>query len=501
MRKIMSIILALILTLSLTVSVNAEISYDTQSSVTSGIQFPVKGDIDGDSKISAADARLVLRMSVGLEETIGFADVDGDGKVSAADARLVLRVSVGLETFVEENEDSYFEVHFLDVGQADCSLIICDDETLLIDGGNVADSEYVVSYLGEVGVKELDYVIGTHAHEDHIGGLGNVLTAFTVTETVYAPATGATTKCYRNFVNAVQKQNKSLITPELGETFYLGNAEIQFVGPVTENYDDINNTSLVVKITYEETSFLFMGDAERESELDILETDFDLSADVLKVGHHGSDSSTTYPFLREVMPKMAVISVGEDNKYGHPTEAVLSKLSDAEIDIYRTDFNGNIVMRCNNGEIEVEGSINSYATRIYVMPIYIGEPIAYPELCEPITSEPTTVESEEIPVDESEEIYYTEMLYPEYFVGIPPEREPVETTYVYEEETTEEELSYIGPFYPTLYTGVPPMQEPVETTYINEETSEEVIEMTSPKLYTGVPPIREYETILCDEAA
>ena len=461
LKKFMSIVLALIITLSMAISVNAAMSYDGQSSTISGMRSPVKGDIDGDGKISAADARLVLRMSVGLENIIRSADVDGDGKVSAADARLVLRVSVGLETF--ENENSYFEVHFLDVGQADCSLIICDDETLLIDGGNVADSEYVVSYLSEVGVKELDYVICTHAHEDHVGGLVGPLTAFTVTETVYAPATGATTKCYKNFVAAVQKQNKTIVTPVFGEILRLGTAEVQFICPTTDkNYEDINNTSLVVKIVYGETSFLFTGDAERELELDILETDFDLSADVLKVGHHGSDSSTTYPFLREVMPEIAIISVGEDNTYGHPTEGTLSKLNDADVTTYRTDINGDIVVTSDGENIDVRAKkfiVKKEVAKELCCPI-----VYYPEtgLVE-TTVEEITVESPEIPVEETtEEIFYIGPIYPDLYVGVPPTQEPVETM------TIEEEIKFSGWIYPTLHTGVPPIIEEPATVLISE---------------------------------
>lgn len=323
------------------------------------------GDLNKNGKVDAADARLALRYSVGLEdfndELKLTGNVDGGEKITASDARMILRMSVGLEEqfYIEETEkDSFFEVHFIDVGQADCSLIICDDETLLIDGGNVGDGSLVVSYLLSVGVTELDYVICTHAHEDHVGGLSGPLNKFTVTQAVFAPETGADTKCYKDFLSAVEKQKLSVTVPETDSSFNLGSSTVTFIGPVTENYDDINDTSIVTKITYEETSFLFTGDAERESEQDILEKGTDISADVLKVGHHGSENSTTYPFLREIMPEIAVISVGEGNKYGHPTEESLSRLRDADVKVYRTDMQGHIKITSDGKNLTVTTNKN-----------------------------------------------------------------------------------------------------------------------------------------------
>lgn len=334
-------------------------------SVNTAANGVLAGDLNRNGRIDAADARLALRYSVGLEEfddelkIIG--NVDGGEKITASDARIILRMSVGLEEqfyIVPEGNDSFFEVHFIDVGQADCSLIICDDETLLIDGGNVGDSSLVVSYLLSVGVTQLDYVICTHAHEDHVGGLSGPLNKFTVTGAVFAPETGADTKCYKDFISAVEKQKLSVTVPEAESFFTLGSSTVTFIAPVTEDYNDINDTSIVTKITYGETSFLFTGDAERDSEQDILERGTDISADVLKVGHHGSENSTTYPFLREIMPEIAVISVGEGNKYGHPTEEALSRLRDADVRVYRTDMQGHIKITSDGKNITVTTNKN-----------------------------------------------------------------------------------------------------------------------------------------------
>ncbi len=319
------------------------------------------GDIDGDDSVTASDARLALRYSVGLEEFDDqqqlISDVDFSNKTDASDARTILRMAVGLEKNIyieeEKEEESFFEAHFIDVGQADCALIICDGETLLIDAGNVPDGDLIVSYLKEQSIEELDYVISTHAHEDHVGGLGEVLSEFTVTNTVFAPEKGADTDCYRDFLSAVAAQELTLTVPEAGSELSFGSSTLTFITPLSETVPGTNNTSLVAKIEYGETSFLFTGDIERDAEAGILETGRDISADVLKIAHHGGATSTTYPFLREVMPEIAIISVGNDNSYGHPTEEVLSKLRDADVKVYRTDMQGHIVIKSDGQNLTV----------------------------------------------------------------------------------------------------------------------------------------------------
>ena len=238
-------------------------------------------------------------------------------------------------------EGSGFEVHFIDVGQADSALVICDGHYMLIDGGNAEDSDLIYAYLERHGGEHLDYMVATHAHEDHIGGLSGALNYATV-DTAYCPVTEHSTKVFQNMVKYLDEQGKSLTVPAPGDTFSLGSAQVEILGPVKE-YSDTNNTSIVLRVDFGDTSFLFTGDMESTAEEDLVESGADLRATVLKAGHHGSDTSSSYVFLREVMPKYTVISVGEGNKYGHPSGEVLSRYRDAGSEVYRTDMQGHII--------------------------------------------------------------------------------------------------------------------------------------------------------------
>ncbi len=238
-------------------------------------------------------------------------------------------------------EGSTFEVHFIDVGQADAALVRCDGEAMLIDGGNAEDSSLIFSYLKNLGQDHLDYIVCTHAHEDHVGGLAGALN-YATADAALCPVTSYDSRAFESFVKYLGRQGVSITVPAAGDTFSLGSASVQVLGPVSAS-DEPNNTSIVLRIVYGETSFLFTGDAEREEEQEILDTGRELASTVLKVGHHGSDTSTSYPFLREIMPAYAVISVGQDNSYGHPTEDTLSRLRDAGVKVYRTDMQGDVI--------------------------------------------------------------------------------------------------------------------------------------------------------------
>jgi len=249
----------------------------------------------------------------------------------------------------QADDESGFVVYFIDVGQADSALVVCDGETMLIDGGNAADSDLVFAFLKNHGISHLDYIVATHAHEDHVGGLSGALN-YATAGTALCPVTEYDSRAFNNFIKYLGEQNVRITVPTHGDTFRLGSADVQIVGPINQS-DEPNNTSIVMKITYGATSFLFTGDAERELEQDILEAGYDISATVLKVGHHGSDTSTTYPFLREIMPAFAVISCGEGNTYGHPHDNLLSRLRDADVKLYRTDIQSTITCESDGSTV------------------------------------------------------------------------------------------------------------------------------------------------------
>ena len=231
-------------------------------------------------------------------------------------------------------------VTFLDVGQGDAAVLQCGGQTMMIDGGKAKASSYIYSWLKKNQISYLDVMVATHTDADHIGGLSGALN-YAKVGTAYCPVTSGTTKTFQSFVRYLKKQGKSITVPKAGDEFSLGGAQVRILGP-TDPQAEGNNSSIVLKVTFGDTSFLFTGDAEREEEQELLESGYDLESTVLKVGHHGSDTSTSYLFLRTVNPQYAVISVGADNTYGHPTEAVLSRLRDADVKTCRTDLQGTI---------------------------------------------------------------------------------------------------------------------------------------------------------------
>ncbi len=241
------------------------------------------------------------------------------------------------------------QVDFLDVGQADSALVRCGGEAMLIDGGNVADSSYVVSFLNAQQVTHLDYVVASHAHEDHAGGLSGPLNTCTV-DHVYCPVTQGEGKYFASLEKYTAAQGLSIEVPQVGDTWELGEAVVTVLGP-TQSYEEANNTSLVLSVDYGSTSVLFTGDMEAEAEEDLLASGANLSATVLKVGHHGSDTSTSEAFLSAVSPRYGVISVGADNGYGHPSQAVLDRLSRHGVETWLTRDCGNITLRSDGTQV------------------------------------------------------------------------------------------------------------------------------------------------------
>lgn len=251
------------------------------------------------------------------------------------------------------------KVSFIDVGQADSILLQQGDSFMMIDAGNNADEKTVGDYLNSQGVKELKYFIGTHKDEDHIGSADYVINNFKVLK-VYFPKQTSTTETFKSFAAAVKNRGLSLIVPKVGDQFKLGSASVTVLAPKGSSYEDSNDYSIVVKVTFGSTSFLLTGDAETASEKEMLSSGNDLSATVLKVAHHGSGTSTSQAFLDKVNPKYAVISVGKDNKYGHPDQETMNRLKNKGVPVYRTDESGTIVATSDGSNVTFNVKPGSY---------------------------------------------------------------------------------------------------------------------------------------------
>ncbi len=236
------------------------------------------------------------------------------------------------------------KVHFIDIGQGDSELVECDGKYMLIDAGDVGKGSDVIFYLKSQNVDKLDYIIATHPHADHIGGMADVINEYGA-DTFITTSKTATTKCYENMLKAISNKGMKITTPKNGDTYSLGSASFEIITPDdgTDFGDEANNYSVGIKLTYGNTSFVMCGDAEKETEQMIVDSGKNISADVLKCGHHGSSTSTSEAFLDKVNPTYAVISCGKDNKYGHPHKETISKLESRGIEYFRTDELGTIV--------------------------------------------------------------------------------------------------------------------------------------------------------------
>lgn len=244
-------------------------------------------------------------------------------------------------------------VHYIDVGQGDSILIQNENAAILIDGGTRQSANELVKYIKSQGVNTLNYVIATHPHEDHIGGLDDAINNFEV-EHVMMPKKSASTKVFSDLASAIKSKNLKAEAPEVGKSIKLADMKLTTLAPINDNYEEVNDFSIVLKLDYKNTSFLFTGDSEKIAEADILSTNANLKSDVLKVGHHGSSTSTSELFLNKVNPKYAILSLGKDNTYGHPHKETLEALNKNNSIVYRTDRNGTITAISNGNNISFQ---------------------------------------------------------------------------------------------------------------------------------------------------
>ena len=260
--------------------------------------------------------------------------------VIAAALLIFQRISENTPTVTVPMDGLY--VHYIDVGQGDSELVCCGGRYMLIDAGTPLAGDTVVEYIQDLGIKKLDYVVCTHGHADHCGGLDAVVESFDV-DTIFTSPYAGDAASYLRFVETVENAQLTLEVPDQGVQYRLGDARFEFIGPL-EDHNNVNDDSLVMRLTYGDTSFLFTGDMTADAEKDLIEDGENVKCDVLKVGHHGSSGSSCYQFLYEAEPKIAVISCGRDNDYGHPHEETLGRLKDAGVTVYRTDELGSIVI-------------------------------------------------------------------------------------------------------------------------------------------------------------
>lgn len=242
-------------------------------------------------------------------------------------------------------------IHYLDVGQADATLIENNGKYMLIDAGNNEDGKLLVNYFKSLGIESFEYVVATHAHEDHIGGMDDILNNFKINN-FYMPDVVTTTATFEDVVIAMEDNKLVYDTPKIGSSFGFEGCNFTVLS-VSDDDSDLNDTSIVLKLVYGTNKFLFMGDATEKIEGNILDLGVDLKTDVYKVAHHGSDYSNSIGFLNKVIPEYSIISSGEGNSYGHPHSKVLNNLKKLNSTIYRTDKDGTILVESDGKNIDI----------------------------------------------------------------------------------------------------------------------------------------------------
>lgn len=252
-----------------------------------------------------------------------------------------------------ENDNlKYMRLHYIDVKEGDSIFIeLPNEKTMLIDAGEAVEGKKVINYIKQLGYSNIDYVVGTHPHTDHIGGLAQVINSFDVGK-IYMPKVISTSKTYEKLLNTISMKGLKIQTAKAGiNIINENNLLIDIIAPNNDSYSDLNNYSVVIKITYQNRKFIFMGDAEMISENEILT---DVTADIVKVGHHGSNTSSGQNFVDRVNAKYAIISVGSDNNYNHPNMNIVNRWENSGAKVYRTDLSGTIIAITDGNAISIE---------------------------------------------------------------------------------------------------------------------------------------------------
>ncbi len=268
----------------------------------------------------------------------------------------VVKIVDGVTDKNSETAKEALQVHYIDVGQGDSIFIQSGEDTMLIDCGEIGKEDTIKAYLDKLGITQLDYVIGTHPHSDHIGCMDKIVETYDIGEIILPHLDDSdvpTTKYFERFLTAVENKGYSVTEAELGRTIKIGDAECEIIAPCSDDYSNANNYSVGVIMYHGDNSFIFTGDAEKLAEKEMINSGRLKDIDVYKAGHHGSDTSSSEEFLEVIKPDIAVISCGEGNSYGHPCDITLENLSKYTDKVYRTDLSGSIVIKSDGKELTV----------------------------------------------------------------------------------------------------------------------------------------------------
>lgn len=270
---------------------------------------------------------------------------------------IVVLSAILITLIIQTNEKTYdnldkLEINYIDVGQGNAVLVKSAGKTLLIDGGNRSNSRYYYNFIKNQKIKKVDYMIASHYDEDHIAGLIAILSNYKVSN-VFCPDYTKDTKIYKSFKESLIKSKAKIIHPNIGDEFSLGEAKVKIIWPKEYKIGVDNDNSIVVKITYGKMSFLFPADASKNVEDELIYSGYNLRSDVLMLGHHGSKYSTSKQFLEEVNPSLAIISVGKNNRYKHPSNQVIKLIKEKNIKILRTDKDGDIKIKCDGDSLKI----------------------------------------------------------------------------------------------------------------------------------------------------